>query len=183
MDILLYNLSWMPFNIFLAVLGVIFGWLFLESGNHRIKILIFILWLLFIPNTIYLITDLEHLPGQIFKLGLAGQVMLLGQYAALFILGLLTYFLGLYPVDKALAKQKLGSVKFRAAVFILLNYLIAFAVTIGRFERVSSWYVVTDPRAVFFSSLNVFRTWEMVVFILTFGTVLNVIYFTWKKLR
>lgn len=179
MDILLDNLSWMTFNALLAFLGLIFGLIFLRVRHFFIRGLFFILWILFLPNTIYLVTDLQYFPEQFAVLGFSNQAMLLAQYMIIFLLGIITFVAGLSPLEKILSKIK--DKILVSLIIIFSNYLIAFAVVLGKIERISSWYVFTEPQNVIKSSLNVLESPILLAAIIVFGTLINLIYFAFRK--
>lgn len=182
MDILLDNLKWMTENVLLAFTGVIFGWLYFYSQKKLFKILFFILWFLFIPNTIYLISDMQHFPGQLLKLRFEYQILLLAQYIVIFLLGIVTFLFGLYPLEKALFEKKQKKTKKTfTSIIILMNFLIAFAVFLGKVQRISSYQILTDPQKVFKTSLDLISTPNMIMVIFLFGLFANIVYFTWRK--
>lgn len=181
MDILMENLSWMVFNVFLALLGVLFGFLFLKAKGVA-RFFFFILWFLFVPNTIYLVTDLIHFPEQFFEAGVLIQILLVFQYAVVFLLGIATFIIGLYPLDRLLLKLKPWDVRLKTAALIAMNFLIAFAVSLGRAERISSWEVVTRPQQVWQSILNLMTSMESMEEILLFGILINLLYFFSRRL-
>lgn len=167
MDILLFNLSWMIYNSGLAFIPVVVGPWFLSTKNLFLKIFLFGIWLLFLPNTIYLLTDFKWFFEQFPKLELPFQMVLVIQYIVLVTLGIITFLLGLRPLcGKNLA-------------IFLLNYLIALGVALGRFERINSWDVLTQPLVVLESILSL---QEYLLFIFLFGTLGNIIYFGYKKI-
>lgn len=178
MDILLDNLSWMSFNIFLAFLGVSFGFFLLHTKTPYLKILFFALWLLFVPNTIYLLTDIKWFFEQFPKLDILGQTLLFAQYIVIVSLGVATFIFGLYPFEKFLSTSKFQGI---SPMLFLINYLIAFGVMLGRWQRINSWDVFIRPQAVLESSLNILRSQEYLILVLLFGTLGNIIYFGWKK--
>lgn len=177
MDILLENIGWMSFNVFLAFLGLAFGFLFLYLQKFYLKIIFFIFWLLFIPNTIYMVTDLQHFPEQFIKLEPGNQIILILQYVILFILGVVTFILGLYPLNKILSRGKSKNKSLKNILVVMVNFLIAFGVALGRVQRVNSWEVFTDPVRVTNKSLNLFAQPSSVIFILLFGLLCNCLYF------
>lgn len=104
MEIFFFNLGWMIPNVALASLAVVFALGYLYAKSSLLKIPLFILWFLFLPNTIYLLTDIEYLPKQILQSESLDRLVILGQYVILLIIGVLTYFGGLLPL-KAIFKQ------------------------------------------------------------------------------
>lgn len=178
MPILLENLSWMSLNVFLAILGLFFSF-FITTKRSLLRIPFFILWFLFVPNTIYLLTDIQYFPEQFFRLDLASQLMLTVQYLCLLSIGLVTYYLGMKPFDKLMMKSKAKSIT--VLILVLFNYLIAFGVILGKFERIHSWYVFITPQKVISSSLSLLSSWEIIVLTLTFGSIFNAIYFLLRK--
>lgn len=181
MPIIYSNFEWMFYNIFLSLLGVIFAFLLFRSKKLLLKIIFFVLWLLSVPNTIYLITDLVHLPEQFVKVGLLLQAVLVFQYLSVIILGITTFFLSFYMFEKALTKFKPKDQISNVIILVIINYLIAFGVALGRFERVSSWFVLTDPIGVLDSSLDLLQSSKMITLILLFGSTSTLLYFTLKK--
>lgn len=178
MEILLDNLSWMVFNIFLAFLGVFLGILFLQAKTLLFKGIFFLLWLLFVPNTIYLITDFKWFFEQYSKVEFPAQILLLVQYIVVFILGIVTFVLGLSFWEKFLYKNRVRNINL---MLFLSNYLIAFGVILGRVERSNSWDVFIQPQTVLLSSLNIIQSEKNLIFVFLFGTLANLIYFGWKK--
>ena len=178
MDILLDNFAWMTFNVILALAGVLLGRQLLTSKKTSSRLILFVLWLLFVPNTIYLITDLQHFPEQFLQLNLVNKLFLIGQYLILSSLGIITFILGVQPFEKILSRTKLTKNKqTKTLILILINYLIAFGVFLGRLERVFSWEVFTNFPKVINISINSLSSLETTIFIVIFGTTINLIYF------
>ncbi|MDO8498362.1 MAG: DUF1361 domain-containing protein [bacterium] len=182
MEILLDNTAWMGYNIFLSVLGVTFGYLFLYSKTSVYKTLFFILWLLFLPNTIYLVTDLQHFYEQFLTLELFSQLILVVQYVIVFTLGVITYLLGFYPLERALSKSRFKKIVSKNFILVLANYLMAFGVALGRIERNNSWDIFTDPLKVVSSSLNLLFSPSALIYILLFGTFSTLLYFSCRDI-
>lgn len=173
MDILLSNLPWMLINLLLAFLGVFFGFLFLNVKNKFFKIIYCILWILFIPNTIYLITDIQHIPEQLFNLNFLTQILLVAQYSILFVFGVITFIFGLRPLEK---------ITSNIFIFILANFLIAFAIVLGKTQRTNSWDLLFNPTEVIESTSKLMSP-TGIIYILIFGIICNVVYFGWRKMR
>ena len=172
----------MPLNVALAFLGVIFGYLLLLSRKRLYKVIFFVLWFLFVPNTIYLITDLQYLPEQFFKLAPPYQAILVGQYLLLFVLGIVTFLIGLYPLEKLLKDLKVRDRVIHQISLTVMIFLIAFAVAMGKIERVNSWYVFTNPREAISGALATFNSSDIMTFVLLFGLFSSVLYFSFKRL-
>lgn len=109
---------------------------------------LFALWLLFLPNTFYVITDLIHLKNST------------GLYLMLDILLLLTFaficvFLGYASLNKV---NKIVTERFPKINLKYFNYsvliLCSFGIYLGRFLRYNSWNIVNNPRNLFLDCLN-----------------------------
>jgi len=182
-DILLHNVTtWMPLNVALALLGVIFGLLLLKAKKQPFRIIFFILWFLFVPNTIYLLTDLQYFPEQVVKLEFPYQVILAGQYLLLFILGITTFLLGLYPLEKILKEHKVKDKNLHKVSIVIMSFLISFAVALGKIQRVSSWEVFTNPQGTVAGILATYRSFEIMVFVILFGVASSALYFSFKRI-
>lgn len=178
MNIFLFNFEWMIPNMALAGLGFLFGILYLNSKHTYLKIPLFVLWFLFLPNTIYLVTDIQHYFPQILRTDWLGWILLTGQYLFLILFGILSYFAGMIPMEKFFKRKKINNYSW---VFLIFNFAIAFAVVLGKIERTHSWYVFTQPLRVISDILDVFTKPMLILFVVGFGVFLNLIYFAFRK--
>jgi uncharacterized membrane protein len=132
-------------NLALAWLPYFFSSFFQRAGTAWGRWLLLGLWLLFLPNAFYIVTDLVHLRRPtpvpvwldaliVFGAAVAGTVMALAS---------------LYRAEKILAQQ-LRPWQLNA---VLAGILLAsgFGVYLGRFLRWYSWDVFTKPGALFVS--------------------------------
>ncbi len=183
MYLALENLSWMYINLLLALSGVVFGWLFFYSRKPLISFIFFILWVLFIPNTIYLITDMQHLPLQWIKSDILGKLLLTVEYVTLTCIGIITFIVSMYPVDKVFSEfhlKKRPGIKF--FILVLVNLFIAFALVLGKYQRTNSWYIFTDLPKVIFDITTTLKTPELLSMVFFLGVVINLVYFGFKHI-
>lgn len=178
MPILIDNIQWMSLNLGLAFLGLLFG--FLMSSKNRVQRLVFfILWFLFVPNTIYLVTDMQYLPPQLPNLSPPEIPIALLQYAVVFVTGIVTYYLSIHFFEKLLS-QYFGKSTSNVLI-VFMNYLIAFAIFLGKVERVNSWTVFTQTHVAINSGVRLLGTSEILVAIFLLGTIISGLYFVLKK--
>lgn len=178
MNIFFGNFEWMIPNMALAGLGFLFGLSYLNAKNFYLKVPLFILWFLFLPNTIYLVTDIEHYFPQIKRLDISGGILITLQYLFLILFGVLSYFAGMIPIEKFFRRKKIN---YYSWVFLTFNFAIAFAVVLGKIERTHSWYVFTQPVRVAEDIISVLTTPSLLGFVVGFGIFLNLIYFAFRK--
>src|SRR5258708_6715694 len=176
MPIISYNDSWMLYNCFLAFLALGFGYFFVISENRYVKALFGLLWILFLPNTIYIFTDLEHLINQWPLVHSVLRIPLLLQYILLEFVGVVTFAIALIPFEKIILSLKLFRKK-KMSVLIIFNFFIAFGMVLGRVERINSWDVFTDPLKVTNSAIHVFFSLNLLGLMILFGVFCNCIYF------
>jgi uncharacterized membrane protein len=182
MMILLNNVSWMGWNVFLAMIPLIFGWLVLVVRQKVLKVAFALIWFLFLPNTLYLITDLPHAIWQWQRMHMAGQIALALQYLILVLIGLVTFFLALYPVEKTLLRSSWLKNKSLVPLFIILtNFFIGLGIVLGRVMRINSWDVIVDLSKVISASLSIFTSLELILLVVFFGAFANVCYFIGRK--
>jgi len=133
---LLWNLvlAWVPLVIALAVYDR-----HRRGVSPRRLALPALVWLLFLPNAPYLVTDLKYL-GEIDGAPVWFDVTLLTTFAWL---GLLLGFLSLYLMQAVVERLAGPATSWLAAVGVLA--LSGFGIYLGRFERWNSWDVVRDP--------------------------------------
>jgi uncharacterized membrane protein len=133
-----------PGNLALAWLGLIFGWLLAKRlAEKRWKswqtVSLGVLWLVFLPNTWYVLTDFVHVvnTGEISELyDIITMSLLVG-------VGFILGFASLYLVHKQLLKRFSEP---KTVLLVLLVILIAsFGIYLGRDLRWNTWDVVSNP--------------------------------------
>lgn len=185
MDTVLFNIIWMTYNILLAFVAIILGFLMLKSKSIIGKILFGILWFVFVPNTIYMLTDIIHIPKQLIiqKVSFI-QFVLISQYLILLLISIITFIAALYPFEKMIMSSIKGNLQKRKNItyfiIFILNFLIALGVALGRFQRVNSWEAFTNTEYVINQTTKLLKSSEFVVIILL-GLLSNIVYFSLKK--
>ena len=172
----------MVFNLILASIGVGLGYVFLGTKQPLFKFIIFLLWILFLPNTIYLLTDLQHLPDQFYRIDNEYKITLMFQYVLLLSFGIISFVVGLWPLEKFILSFKTRErrqISFYS--IILMNFLIGVGVVLGKELRTHSWYVFTDYTRVLEDLKAFISTPVYIVFALSFGILGNLIYFAFNN--
>ena len=175
----------LPWNLFLAwVPLLITRWLQNDIRLMEKKwafLLLLGIWLLFIPNSFYIITDLFHLT-HIDSAPKLFDLLLLFSFAWN---GLL---LGILSVRKMEFFASLQFSKPISQVFVfVVMWLSAFGIYIGRFLRFNSWDVLTIPFALRGESGEMILqpvthgfAWGMTV---CYAAFMSLLYFTLGKIR
>lgn len=183
------NLSWMGWNVMLALLGLLTARLFVTVRHGYMKTAVAVLWMLFVPNTIYLLTDTVHLFRQWPMTTLIERLVLMLQYGVLIFLGMLTYIRSMGWVELGFYRWARKGSGYLAKIFTLrsdvlfagLNYLIAFGVIMGRFFRTNSWEVFTNPLRVASDVWGVVTSLEMMVMVTGVFILTQTMYVSLKR--
>jgi uncharacterized membrane protein len=181
MEILTFNFLWMLWNIFLAILPVGFAHLYFITGKKHYKAVLAFLWFLFLPNSLYVISDVQHVFEQWNYVGGVEKLFLLFEYIPLEVIGLAAFVMSLYAGEKELRRifHKQNK-KYVVAVIATLNFLIGFAIVIGKFQRINSWDVFTSTDKVILALVTVVRWDSMVWLAILFGLFGNFFYFLFR---
>jgi uncharacterized membrane protein len=173
-------LNW---NLLLAGIPLLLSSLLIYN-EHITKTKLFLLlpmWLLFFPNAPYILTDLFHL-GVVNSMPKWFDLMMILLFAWA---GLFAGFKSLQDIQRMLAKFM--SKRKAMLVIVLLLFIAAFGVYIGRFERWNSWDILVNPFAVlgtvaekFIHPMEHLRTWGVTLML---GTLLNVIWFSIRLMQ
>ncbi|OSZ80815.1 hypothetical protein CAP36_06115 [Chitinophagaceae bacterium IBVUCB2] len=174
----------LPWNLFLALVPYwITKWM---TNNVSIiesnwKLLIVTTgWLLFIPNSFYIITDLFHLT-HVDSAPKWFDLLLIFSFAWN---GIIAGVLSLRRIEQiaVLIKGK----KFSIALVFVVMWLSAFGIYIGRFLRFNSWDIIADPFslvgeiiAMILSPFANSFAWGMT---LCYSVFMSLLYFTVQKL-
>jgi uncharacterized membrane protein len=152
-------------NILLAALPILFGYLFIVTKS-KLRYLWLVPWLVFLPNSFYVWTDIIH-PFNVIQYfcpdldyttycdqELIRKVVtptwngtwqqLLQIFGVVYAIFLSAWYgmIAWRQVTKEL------SAKLEWRVFLLFLPLNAFAIVVGRFARTNSWYLLTNPLRV-----------------------------------
>ena len=182
MSVLLENMSMIGLNSFLALIPILCGWLMLKTRQTVLQVACALLWFAFLPNTLYLLTDLLHIFSQWHHMHYAGQIVLALQYFTLVLVGLATFILALYPVEKILLLSPWPKKKSLVPLLIIItNFFIGLGIVLGRIQRINSWDIFVDIPKVIGAFISIFTSLELIVLALLFGLFANFYYFLCRK--
>jgi uncharacterized membrane protein len=142
--------------------------------------IVFLAWLLFIPNSFYIITDLFHLH---FREGFSRWFDLI----LIFTFAWSGLLLGIVSVSRMMMiVQHRFAIKHELVFLLPLMGVIAWGVYIGRFMRFNSWDVLTNPFELMMDAgymlvhpLRHAYAWSMVV---CFAVFLALLYLSIKRM-
>lgn len=181
MDVFLQNTNYLLFNTFLALIAVWFGLLMLKPFPNYVRFLCGFIWLIFLPNTIYLLTDLTHLPEDWPKVDGIFKIILMLQFSFFAIVGIITFILAVYFFQILLegkSSSRRKNIKLTSLILIsILNFLVGFGIILGGIQRIHSWYIFSDPLKVIDDLVTVINSKELLTLSFGFGILANIIYF------
>ena len=133
-----------PENLLLAWLALFFGWVLVQQLQNRgwrnwRSLILTVLWLLFLPNAWYVMTDFIH----VFDSGEISYLYDIAMITVLTLTGFLLGFSSLFMVHRQLLKRLdiFSSALLIGAVILLAS----FAVYLGRDLRWNTWDIFTNP--------------------------------------
>lgn len=180
-----FSYVFLPWNLFLAYIPYqVSRWLarnpqILES---KLRLLIVLLaWLLFMPNTFYILTDLFHLDD----MDSGHQWFDLTMILSFAWNGILFGILSIRQME-ILLKTARGK-WLPGFIICTVMWLNAFGIYIGRFLRFNSWDIITNPFSLFgeifdiiFNPYDYRYVWAMTF---CFGLFMIILYYSIKKLK
>jgi uncharacterized membrane protein len=152
----------------------------LRSGGWWLGLVVFIA---FLPNAPYLLTDIIHLiratsSGQISVWVLA--VVVIPIHAIAILLGMEAYVLSL--MNQGYYLKYRGAKQYILLGELIVHALCAIGVYLGRFVRFNSWDLVTDPGNVLLITFDTLTAKRPVFVIMVTFVVLTVLYWVMKQL-
>lgn len=141
---------WLAFNATLATIPAVLAVALFHrrrpvTATWAVAVVLFVL---FLPNAPYVVTDLIHLrsvleanPGT-----RVSDMVPAGVLALLVLWGVGCYAVALAELDRQIARMP-GLARRRVMVRAGVHLLCAFGVVLGRIPRLHSWHVVTRPTA------------------------------------
>jgi uncharacterized membrane protein len=177
-----FYLLFLIWNLILAIIPyVISNFIKIDFSlkNYNFKNLFFIVsWLLFLPNTFYLITDFVHLHHNNLMQFCFDFILLSCFTIAGFYFGILSIF----SIQQQI--QFFYTSKISYLFTISISFLCAFGIYIGRFLRFNSWDIISYPIFLAESTFNCLFEIETWTFTLGLGiliTIVNLIYIKSKS--
>lgn len=140
------HFTFLNWNIFLALLPLDFAIIVNISKRRSIQIIFSLLWLLFYPNTMYMITDFIHL--QYIGIGLTVRMQYFN-YAVLAAGVFMGVVLGMLSIELILKHYFHRRQELLQLVLIFgLSLIASVGIYLGRFLRLNSWDVFTQTHRV-----------------------------------
>ncbi len=180
-DSMYFFLNWNLFLAFIPWALTSIMVLFPKTQKPYVLILLFPIWLLFFPNTIYILTDIIHLRFTNYRIIWYDLFMVLSFASTGLLLGLIS----LFDVKKILSKY--FNPKLINLVMIAIMFLSSFGVYLGRFLRWNSWDIVNNPFSMIYDIAHIIifpfkhqTTWMVTILL---GVLLNIIFWTIKLIK
>jgi uncharacterized membrane protein len=184
MNVLFDNMSMIGLNSFLSLIPIFGGWLMLKTRPKFLQVAFTLIWFSFLPNTLYILTDLRYLPEQWNAMSNVGKLGLAVQYSMYELIGLSSFLLALYPLEKTLLLSRWRENKVLLPfLLIAVNFFIGFGIVLGRVQRLNSWDIFIDAPKVMYASFQIVSSLELLLSVVFFGVVANALYFLFRKYR
>ena len=137
-----------------------------------------LIWLLFIPNSFYILTDFTHLHFKTtFQFSL--DMLIISGFS------FVGFYVGLLSIHtiRQLVIAKYGNTK--GNIFILtISFLSAFGIYLGRVLRFNSWDIISKPIQLAYTSIYALFSLETIIYTLQLGTIIlisYVLFYYWKQ--
>lgn len=178
------SLIYILWNILLAFIPFLISFILLSLSKEKklskiIFIIGFIIWMLFIPNAPYIVTDFIHL-GEIHSVPMIYDVFLIFSSASV---GLMLGFHSFFHIEQIIKTKY--SPRFTSLIMGLIMIIISFGIYLGRFMRFNSWDVFVNHTSLIKNVWKIFSqsTANIEVYLYTglFFFFLYLSYNAWKQ--
>ncbi|MFL5706065.1 MAG: DUF1361 domain-containing protein [Ktedonobacteraceae bacterium] len=184
MSVLLDNMPMIGWNSFLTLIPILCGWLMFRTRQKLLQGAFALLWFSFLPNTLYILTDLRYLPEQWNALHTLGKIGLALQYLLYELIGVSSFLLAVYPLEKLLLRSRWRENKWLLPLLLITaNFFIGFGMVLGRVQRINSWDIFLDTSKVIQASVQIVSSLELLLLMVLFGCVANAVYFLFRIYR
>src|SRR6185312_17164946 len=122
MRVLIENMSMIGLNSLLALIPLLCGWLMVKTRQKLLQLAFVLLWFFFLPNTLYILTDLRYFPEQWHQVHAAGKIAVAFQYLLYELLGVSCFLLALSALEQLLLRSRWRKKQLMlAACLIVVN--------------------------------------------------------------
>jgi uncharacterized membrane protein len=176
--------GWMAWNLFLAFIPLALSvWLFRRTSQSRCILwwVGFLVFIAFLPNAPYLLTDIIHLIHAIrtnYSVWII-TLVLIPQHLLAILAGFEAYIVSLINLGYYLHRQ--GARKFIIWAELMTHALSAVGIYLGRFKRFNSWDLVTQPNDLLETVIDDLTSKRPVLVIAITFVVLTVLYWLMKQ--
>jgi len=133
-------IAWLPLALTLWLERI----LRIKLWSSWMALAVTVLWVGFLPNSFYLISDYVHL-GEVTRADIVFDVVMIGSFA---LNGLLLGYLSLFLVHGELRKRL--SARTSGALVGVVLLISSFAIYVGRDLRWNTWDVILSPASLLF---------------------------------
>lgn len=176
--------GWIIWNLFLAFIPLALSvWLFRSSSRSRSILwwVGFLVFIAFLPNAPYLLTDIIHLIEAIrddYSVWVITLAILPPHLIAI-LAGFEAYVISLINLGYYLQREGIGRLVIWAE--LMTHTLCAIGIYLGRFPRLNSWDFVTQPDAVARTVMDNLTSKRPVLVIAITFVILTVLYWLMKQ--
>jgi len=171
-------------NLALAAVAPLLAWWLV----HRVRsggwlqwqqLVLTLLWLVFLPNSFYIVTDFIHL-GRTYEVAVLYDAVMIMAFA---ISGMILGYTSLYLVHKELHRRLTPITSW--SVMSLLILLVSFAIYLGRYSRWNTWDILLRPAGLLFDVSDrivnpLAHSQTYVTTLIFFGLILSVYSVVWE---
>lgn len=125
---------WLNWNLFLALIPILFAYVAIVSKYRTVSIIFALIWIGFLPNAPYIITDFIHLAD-------------VGPKSLLWYDAIMIFSYSLVGVTAYLMSLRMIVLRFHFALWFpaIISLVTGFGIYLGRYIRFNSWHVFTQP--------------------------------------
>lgn len=166
--------SFLKWNLLLGLIPLFIGIgivkILKSIDNSFIMMAMWFAWLIFLPNSFYIITDLVHLkPRTIIPIWYDVAMLISFGWTGLF-----SGSMSVMLFDKYLSELHITSL-VRQSIILLCLLLCGLGCYIGRYFRWNSWDVLDNPQAIYVDIMNT-EVIGMGIFSVLFGMLFILVY-------
>lgn len=169
--------------ITLGLMAVDF-WVLRQQGVRSLRWWVgFLLWIAFLPNAPYVLTDIIHLIQQIQARHSVWIITLalIPQYLGFIIAGFQAYVLSVMNFGNYLRHQ--GGGKFILMAELLTHGLAAIGIYLGRFVRFNSWDIIANPDELFNTVMNDLLSQRPLVLMVVTFVIITCLYWVMQQIN
>lgn len=175
-SIYLFFLVW---NTFLGIIPLLISSYIHFTGELLSKtklIILLLIWLVFLPNSFYIITDVVHLPKSSKHLFWLDATIILS-------CAITGFYAGLISINQISQVVQLKyAIKIQQWHLVLLAILSGFGIYIGRILRFNSWDIILQPTYLIETLFQQIIDLKPVLFSFHFGLFIYLTLYCFKKI-